>query len=91
MIQKLRDSLKDSLKERDLFRPFCKDPKPKPYEPWQNASIGMVDIGGVPHKTILASGNLIGPSRAGVLLPMPYGKALARWDTRDIASSVSHG
>ncbi len=39
-----------------------------------------LDIGGVPHKTILASGNLIGPSRAGVLLPMPYGKALARWD-----------
>jgi hypothetical protein len=43
------------------------------------------------NKTILASGNLIGPSRAGVLLPMSYGKALARWDIRDVASSVSHG
>ncbi len=36
-------------------------------------------------------GKLIGPSRAGLLLPMPFGKALARWDTRGIVSSVSHG
>jgi hypothetical protein len=55
------------------------------------ASIVMVDIEGVPHKTILVPGKLIGPSRAGLLLPMPFEKALARWDTRGIVSSVSHG
>ncbi|KAL0030027.1 hypothetical protein WJX79_002119 [Trebouxia sp. C0005] len=53
------------------------------------ASIGMVDIGGVPPKTILASGNLNAQTVQVCCWLCPNRRALARSDTRSIARQIS--